>query len=84
VANAGATAARVASLSQRRETALGGRPLCPERDLVRAANGHSLGRFAQGAGLRVRDDVLEATARLASLRRVGQAAPGTAGAPARV
>ena len=61
----------------------GGRPRVPDRACLdrhrfRAQIGHPLGDAAPGVGLRLGDDLLAPTARLAGRRGVGQPAPGAA------
>src|SRR3990170_4882427 len=53
------------------------------RNCVCPAHGDSLGGFTQRNGMRVRDDVLEATARLAGRRSVGRHPPDVAQQTAR-
>ena len=62
-----------------RRAASGGQPQSIDRHLVRAQDGHRLGRLAEGNGLRFGHDVLAAIGGVAEGGRVGLAAPHSLG-----
>jgi transposase len=68
----------VEEVSQGR-TACCGQPRNVDWHLVRAQDGHRLGRLAEGDGLRLGHDVLAAIGCVAEGRRVGQVAPHSVG-----